>query len=284
MSGRDRCYALPELQQWETAQTDNYVWGDPVAIESYGRALDTAGTDLATIARSLGGIAVAEFWNGPAAAAFTELKGRVTPAVEGLATMQKDAATALGTWQRHLAVYQEDCATAIATGRQGWQLYETTSCDNQDAQTKMTTGRTGIPSAQTSSQSAGRTCKTQLETAATKADVPTAPPPAQPPPGETPPPAETPPAAQTPPPAEPPPGVPHQVSTVPGQVGTAPSGREPVPLIGPVPAGQPRPYVDPENGRGVVPRPGPWAAGRQPWVYAASPPSDPTPFVTASSG
>lgn len=243
MSGRDRCYALPQLQQWETAQADHYVWGDPAAIEAYGRALDTTGADLAAIAQSLGGIDVGDFWTGPAAAAFTELKGRVTPAVQGLATMQKDAATALGTWQRHLGVYQEDCATAIATGRQGWQLYETTSCDNQDAQTKMANGRTGITSAQTSSLAAGRTCKAQLEAAATKADVSTAPPAT-------------------------PPGVPGQISTQPGQVGTAPSGREPVPFTGPVPAGQPRPYVDPANGRVVVPQPGPWAIGRQPWEYA----------------
>jgi hypothetical protein len=63
-------------------------------------------------------------------------------------------------------------------------------------------------------------------------------------------------------------GVPHQVSTTPGQVGTAPSGREPVPFTGPIPAGQPRPYVDPANGKIVVPRPGPWAIGKQPWDYA----------------
>lgn len=246
MSGRDACYALPELQQWETARADNYVWGDPAAIESYGRALDTAGTDLGTIADSLGGMNVGDIWTGPAATAFTELKGRLTPAVRGLSTMQKEAATALGTWQRHLSVYQEDCTTAIATGKQGWQLYQTTSCDNQDAQTKMTNGKNGISSAQTSSQSGGRTCKAALEAAATKADVQTAPPAA--------------PAA--------PAGVPHQVSTVPGQVGTAPSGREPVPFTGPIPAGQPRPYVDPANGRLLVPRPGPWAIGRQPWDYA----------------
>ena len=255
MSGRDACYALPELQQWETAKADNYVWGDPAAIEAYGRALDTAGTDLATIAESLGGMNVGDFWTGPAAAAFTELKGRLTPAVQGLATMQKDAATALGTWQRHLAVYKEDCATAISTGKQGWQLYKTTSCDNQDAQTKMNNGKTGISSAQTSSMSSGRTCKAQLEEAATKADVSTAPPAA-------------------------PPGVPGQISTVPGQVGTAPSGREPVPRVGPIAAGQPRPYVDPANGRVVVPRPGPWAIGKQPWEYADGSTTTASPFAT----
>ena len=242
MSGRDRCYALPELQQWETAQTDNYVWGDPAAIEAYGRGLDTAGNDLATIAESLGGMDVASFWTGPAAEAFTALKGRVTPAVRGLSTMNKDAATALGTWQRHLAVYQEDCGSAISTGRQGWQLYQTTSCDNADAQAKMNTGKTGISTAQTSSQTSGRSCQTQLEAAAAKATVSTAPPA--------------------------PAGVPGQISTTPGQVGTAPSGREPIPFTGPIPPGQPRPYVDPANGRIVVPRPGPWAIGKQPWDYA----------------
>ena len=33
------------------------------------------------------------------------------------------------------------------------------------------------------------------------------------------------------------------------------------------PAGQPRPYVDPANGRIVVPARGPYAAGKRPWVY-----------------
>jgi hypothetical protein len=246
VSGRDRCYALPELQQWETAQTDNYVWGEPAAIQAYGKALDTAGNDLGSIADSLDGMTVADFWTGPAAEAFTELKGRVTPAVRGLATMQKDAATAVNTWQQHLGVYKEDCATAISTGRQGWHLYQTTSCDNQDAQTKMNTGKTGITTAEGSRDTAGRTGKTALEAAAAKADVSTAPPA--------------------------PAGLPHQISTTPGQVGTAPSGREPVPFTGPIPAGQPRPYVDPANGKIVVPRPGPWAIGKQPWDYA-----DPTP-------
>jgi hypothetical protein len=254
MSGHDQCYALPELQQWETAKVDNYVWGDPAAIGAYGKALDTAGTDLGTIADSLGGMNVADFWTGPAATAFTELKGRLTPAVRGLSTMQKDAATALDTWQRHLSVYQEDCGTAISTGKQGWHLYQTTSCDNTDAQNKMTSGKTGITTAQTSSMSSGRTCKSQLEAAATRADVSTAPPAA-------------------------PAGVPHQVSTTPGQVGTAPSGQEPVPFTGPIPAGQPRPYVDPANGKIVVPRPGPWAIGKQPWDYAdgSAPPGSPLP-------
>jgi hypothetical protein len=243
MSGRDRCYALPELQQWETARADNYVWGDPAGIDAYGKALDTAGGDLGTIADSLAGMNVGDFWTGPAATAFTELKGRVTPAVRGLATMNKDAAAALGTWQRHLAVYQEDCGTAITTGKQGWELYKTTSCDNQDAQNKMNAGKTGISTAQNSASASGRTCKAALEAAATKADVPTAPP-------------------------APPAGVPHQVSTVPGQVGIAPSGQEPVPFTGPIAGNGPRPYVDPANGRIVIPRPGPWAIGKQPWVYA----------------
>ena len=239
MSGRDMCYALPELQQWESARTDHYVWGDPAAIQSYGTALDTAGTDLATIAESLGGMNVADFWTGPAAAAFTELKSRVTPAVRGLADMQKDAAAALGTWQRHLGVYQEDCGTAVATGKQGWQLYKTTSCDNADAQNKMTQGKNGISSAQASATSSGRTCGTALDAAAAKADVPTAPPAT-------------------------PPGQPHQVSTTPGSVGTAPSGQEPVPAPVPYAPGQ---YVDPANGQLVRPVPGPWAIGQQPWEY-----------------
>lgn len=242
MSGRDRCYALPELQQWETAQTDNYVWGDPAAIQGYGKGLDTAGEDLKSVADSLTGMNVADFWTGPAAQAFTELKGRVAPAVQGLATMQKDSAAALGTWQQHLGVYKEDCGTAISTGRTGWHLYQTTSCDNADAQAKMNSGKTGITNAASGRNTAGQTCKTGLEAAAAKADVPTAPPT--------------------------PAGVPHQVSTTPGQVGTAPSGREPVPFTGPIAAGQPRPYVDPANGKIVVPRPGPWAIGKQPWDYA----------------
>ena len=119
-------------------------------------------------------MSVADVWTGPAAQAFTELKGRVTPAVQGLATMQKDAATALGTWQRHLAVYQEDCATAISTGKQGWQLYQTTSCDNPDAQTKMNNGKTGITNAVTARDGTARTGKSALEAAASKADSPTA--------------------------------------------------------------------------------------------------------------
>ncbi len=260
MSGRDRPYALPELRQWETAKADHYVWGDPAAIESYGKALDTAGADLAALAQSLGGIEVAAFWNGAAAAAFTQLKGRVVPAVEGLATMQKDAATALGTWKRHLAVHQEDCAAAITTGKQGWHLYKTTTCDNQDARTKMTNGRNGISSAQASSLSSGRTCRTQLEAAATKA------------------------GAQAVPAAAPPTRLPGQISTTPGQVGTAPSGREPEPMVGPVPAGQPWPYVDPANGRTVVPRPGPWAVGHQPWDYADGAPAGTVPSSTTGTG
>jgi hypothetical protein len=247
VSGHDQCFALPELQQWETARTENYVWGDPAAIQAYGKGLDTAGADLAGIADSLGHINVSDFWTGPAASAFTELKGRVTPAVEGLADMHKDSATALNTWQQHLGAYQDDCSTAITTGRAGWHLYQTTSCDNQDARTKMNNGKTGITNAESSRDTAGRTCKSALEAAAAKADVPTAPPAPQ--------------------------GVPNQVSTTPGQVGVAPSGREPVPFTGPIPAGQPWPYVDPANGKLLVPRPGPWAPGHQPWDYADGSPA-----------
>jgi len=236
MSGHDRCYALPELQQWETARTEDYVWGDPAAIESYGKAVDTAGADLAAIAESLRHLNVGDFWTGPAATAFTELAARVAPAVRGLADMQKDAAAALGIWQRHLAVYQEDCGTAIGTGKQGWQLYRTTSCDSADAQNLMTTGKNGISAAQTSATSSGRTCRAALEAAATKADVPT-----------------TPPA-----------GRPDQVPSTPGPLGQAPSGQEPVPAPVPYAPGQ---YVDPSNGRIVVPVQGPYATGRRPWVY-----------------
>ncbi len=106
----------------------------------------------------------------------------------------------------------------------------------------MKNGKTGITNAESGRNTAGRTCTSALEAAAAKADVPTTPPQQQ--------------------------GVPNQISTTPGQVGTAPSGREPVPFTGPIPAGQPRPYVDPANGKIVVPRPGPWAIGKQPWDYA----------------
>jgi hypothetical protein len=254
VSGRDQCYALPELQQWETAKTENYVWGDPAAIQAYGKGLDTAGHDLGAIAESLNGIDVNGFWTGDAADAFTDLKRRVTPAVRGLSDMHKDSSTALNTWQQHLGVYQEDCAGAITTGRNGWHLYQTTSCDNQDAQNQMKNGKTGITNAESGRDTAGRTCKSALEAAAAKADVPTAPPQQQQ-------------------------GVPNQISTTPGQVGTAPSGREPVPFTGPIPAGQPRPYVDPANGRIVVPRPGPWAIGKQPWDYADGSPAPTQPAV-----
>lgn len=256
MSGRDRCYALPELQQWENAQVDHYVWGNPGTIDTLGKAHDTAGTDLSSVADSLAGMDVSGFWTGDAATAFTTLRDQVVPAVRGLGTMHKDTAAALGTWQRHLAVYQEDCGTAITTGKAGWQLYRTTSCDNTEAQTKMTNGKNGISAAVSSRDASARTCKTALETAATKADVPAGQPAgSQPPAGQ--------PAGTN---GHPP--MPNQISTVPGQVGTAPSGQEPVTAMGPYPAGEPWPYVDPANGKLVVPRPGPWAIGRQPWVYA----------------
>jgi hypothetical protein len=131
VSGRNQCYALPELQQWETATTEHYVWGDPAAIQAYGKGLDTAGHDLGAIADSLTAIDVGGFWTGDAADAFTDLKRRVTPAVRGLSDLHKDSSTALNTWQQHLGVDQEDCAAAITTGRNGWHLYQTTSCDNQ---------------------------------------------------------------------------------------------------------------------------------------------------------
>jgi hypothetical protein len=252
-SGRNACYALPELQQWETAQVDMWVWGDPGAVQAYGKSLDTVGTDIEKIADDLGKIDVSGFWTGPAAASFTELKGRLTPAVTGLATMNTDAAAALNTWQQHLAVYREDCSTAISTGRNGWHLYQQTSCDNAEAQNKMNQGKSGITNAESGRNTAGQGCKTALEAAAAKADVPTAPP------------------AQ-------PAGVPGQISTVPGQVGVAPSGREPVPFTGPIAPGQPRPYVDPANGKILVPRPGPWAIGKQPWDYADGSPAPGNPL------
>jgi hypothetical protein len=249
MSGRDRCYALPELQQWETAQVDHYVWGSPGGIDSCGKAHATAGDDLDSIADSLARMDVSDFWTGDAAAAFSTLRDRVAPAVRGLGALHKETAAALGTWQRHLAVYQEDCGTAITTGKQGWHLYRTTSCDNAEARTKMATGKTGIAAAMSSRDGSARTGRTALETAASKADVPTTPP------GGT--------NGHAP--------MPHQVSTVPGQVGTAPSGREPVPAMGPFAAGRPWPYVDPANGRYVRPVPGPWAIGKQPWEYVDGP-------------
>ncbi|HZB48240.1 MAG TPA: WXG100 family type VII secretion target [Mycobacteriales bacterium] len=242
MSGRDMCYALPERERWESAQVDHYVWGDPAVIDALGRAHDTAGTDLGAIADSLAGMDVSGFWTGDAATAFTGLRDRVVPAVRGLGTMHQETATALGTWQRHLGVYQEDCRTAITTGQEGWRLYRTTSCGNPDAETKMTTGKNGITSAMTSRDGSARTCRTALEAAAGRAAAP----------------------AQSSGTSAP---VPHQVSAVPGQVGTAPSGQEPVPAMGPFPTGQPWPYVDPANGRYVRPVPGPWAIGRQPWEY-----------------
>jgi uracil-DNA glycosylase len=115
VSGRNQRYALPELQQWETATTENYVWGDPAAIQAYGRGLDTAGHDLGAIADSLSGIDVGGFWTGTAADAFTDLKRRVTPAVRGLSDLHKDSSTALNTWQQHLGVHQADCAAAGRT-------------------------------------------------------------------------------------------------------------------------------------------------------------------------
>jgi hypothetical protein len=242
VSGHDQRYALPELQQWASAKAENYVWGQPDAIDRLGKGMSTAGRDLTEVADSLKGVDVADFWTGPAAEAFTSLRDQVEPAVRRLGSMHHDAAAALSTWRSHLSVYQEDCGTAITTGRAGWHLYQTTSCNNPDAQAKMTSGKTGITTATGSRDSAGRTCRTALEAAAAKADAPTAPPAQQ--------------------------GVPGQISTQPGKVGTAPSGREPVPFTGPIPAGQPRPYVDPANGRIVTPRPGPWAIGKQPWVYA----------------
>ena len=245
MSGRDRCYALPELQQWESAQVDHYVWGEPGTPDTLAQAHHTAATDLTAVADSLAGMDVSGFWTGDAATAFTSLRDRVVPAVRGVGTMHQAAAAALSTWQRHLAVYQEDCGTAISSGKEGWRLYRTTSCDNTEAQTRMTNGRNGISAAVSSRDTSARSAKTALETAVTKADTPG--------------------GQSTGTNGNPP--MPHQVSTVPGQVGTAPSGQAPVPAMGPFAAGQPWPYVDPANGRYVRPVPGPWAIGRQPWEY-----------------
>jgi hypothetical protein len=49
-------------------------------------------------------------------------------------------------------------------------------------------------------------------------------------------------------------------------LGIAPSGRAPVPFVGPTADGKPR-YVDPANGRIVVPAMGPYATGKRPWMY-----------------
>ncbi len=114
----------------------------------------------------------------------------------------------------------------------------------------MANGKTGISTAVTARDGSGRTCETALETAASKADVPGSQPSGSQSTGTN---------------GHPP--MPHQVSTEPGSVGTAPSGQEPVPAMGPFAAGQPWPYVDPANGRYVRPVPGPWAIGRQPWEY-----------------
>ena len=196
---------------------------------------------------------VSGFWTGAAATAFTQLRDRVVPAVRGLASMHTEAGAALGTWQRHLAVYQEDTAGAITLGRQGWAHYQT-SCQAQPAgRTTMNAAKAAISNAVALRDGSGRTCKTAIEAATAKADV------AAQPTGQ---------AGQQPQfanPAHPP--IANQISTVPGQVGRAPSGREPVPMIGVFRAGEPWPYVDPANGRVVRPVPGPWAVGQQPWEY-----------------
>jgi uncharacterized protein YukE len=251
VSGYDRCYALPQYQQWETAQVDHYVWGDPAAVDAYGKALHTAGADLASVADSLARVDVSGFWTGAAATAFTQLRDRVVPAVRGLAAMHTDASTALGTWQRHLAVYQEDCAAAITTGRQGWQQYKA-SCANPDAQTRMNNGQTGISNAVSAATSSGTTCKAAIEAATAKGEVPT-------PSGA---------------------GTTSGQSPEPGS--RAPSGQAPVPLTGPIPPGQPRPWVDPATGRVVEPLVGPVPAGQpRPWVYVdQAPTGTPTPTPT----
>jgi hypothetical protein len=253
VSGRDTSYPLPELQQWDAAVVDNWVWGDPTAIDGYARAMDTAGGALTAVADGLARIDVSAFWKGDAANAFTSLRDGVAPAVHGLAAMHKDGAAALGTWQRSLAVYREDCAAAITTGKQGYQLYRTTSCDNEDAQAKMRNGRTGIGNAAGARDGGARTCTTAMDAATAKADVPTQPPamPAQPTDRRGPTTTFTRPFPQT----------------GPTQVGTAPSGREPVPMIGPIAPGRERPYLDPANGRLVVPAQGPYLPGRRPWTY-----------------
>lgn len=237
MSGRNACYALPELQQWDSAQVENYVWGQPETVDGLGKGMDIAGNDLTAVADSLKGVDVSGFWTGPAAEAFVALRDRVEPAVRGLGAMHSDAGAALSTWKTHLAVYQEDAATAITTGRAGWHLYQTTSCDNAEAQAKMTQGKNGLTTAMGSRDSAGRAAKTALEAAAAKADVPTSPPAQQP--------------------TQP-------ISSQPGQRGTAPSGREPIPAPPPYAPGL---WIDPGNGQLVTPRPGPWAIGKQPWDY-----------------
>ena len=49
-------------------------------------------------------------------------------------------------------------------------------------------------------------------------------------------------------------------------LGIAPSGKPPIPFTGPTADGTPR-YVDPANGRIVVPAMGPYATGKRPWLY-----------------
>lgn len=253
MSGRDQCYALPELQQWESAQVENYVWGEPDTIDGLAKGMDTAGTELVGIADSLKGVDVSSFWRGGGAEAFVGLRDRVEPAVRGVGSMHKDAGAALQTWKNHLTVYKEDCGTAITTGRAGWHLYQTTSCDNQEAQTKMSQGKTGITNAQGSATTSGRTCKTALEAAVAKAKVPTQAPPTQP--------------------TQP-------ISSKEGERGKAPSGREPIPAPPPYAPGL---WIDPANGQLVQPKPGPWAVGQQPWEY--TPGSQPNPgFAVPATG
>jgi hypothetical protein len=247
----DPNHPLPTNRQWETAEVAQYVWGNPETVHGYGRAVDTAGHDLASIADGLHGIEVDGFWTGPGATAFLQLRDRVVPAVRGLAAMHTDAAAALDTWQRQLAVYQGDCAAAITTGRGGWSEYEATRAP--DGLTAMNTGRTGITRAKDSRDTAAGHCRTAIDAATAKADVPTRQPAG--------------------------PGQPGQISTVPGQVGQAPSGREPVPAPVPYAPGE---YVDPANGRLVRPVPGPWAVGRQPWEYVDG--GSPAPFTAQPAG
>ena len=59
------------------------------------------------------------------------------------------------------------------------------------------------------------------------------------------------------------------ISSTSAGVAAGPGRAVPTPRIPAVirPAGQPRPYVDPGNGRIVVPAMGPYATGKRPWVY-----------------
>ena len=254
-TGRDQRYNLPEGQQWQSAQVEQYVWGNPETIDGLGKGMDTAGTELTEVADSLKGIDVSGIWRGDGAQAFLGLRDRLEPAVRGLGSMHKEAGAALKTWKTHLAVYKEDAGTAITLGRQGDEEHR--RYGGPDGTSKMSRAKTQLDTARSSAESAGRTCRTALDNAVAKADVPTQPP------------ATTQPGA----PVDP-------QYTADGQRGKAPSGREPVwagvPYL-------PNVYRDPANGQLVTPRPGNWGPGEQPWDYQPGSQPDPSHVTPVST-